>query len=138
MYSIMIQDLTTIRCGAAVTVVTQPADEWVGLAPFSDVVFWIETRAAALNGQMTAITLALETAPIKEDGLFKAMTNASVALNTVVGTVGVYPVLLTQTPGVPLGRWVRWKITVSGAPNADWAATFRVLACCNATAAAAP
>ncbi len=118
------------------TVVTQPADEWVGLAPLSDIVFWVDVRAAALNGQMTAIVLELETAPIKEDALFKGMISGGIALDTVVGAVGVYPVLLSMTPAVPLGRWVRWKITVGGAPNADWATTFRVLACCNTAAPA--
>jgi hypothetical protein len=129
MYGYILQDWVTIRGNSSITNITQGETGWLGLAPFQDIVVWLDTREVTLGGA-THLQIQFETAPTKDDSLFQAMATA-VNLDANVGTVNITKIIMAQNPTVPLGRWVRWKILVSGAASSAWDATFRVLACCN-------
>ncbi len=62
------------------------------------------------------------------------VTGIDLLQNPGVGGVAVVKVLLAQNPTVPVGRWVRWKITLTGA-SAPWSVTFRILCCGNPSGA---
>lgn len=120
MHSYILQDWTTIRAGN-ISSITQGESGWLDLAPYQDVMFWIDVREYSGSA---APYVVFQTAPIKEDGLFQMM--AQVQLSSVTNPT---PVLL-RTATTPLARWVRWQLTGPG--TGGWDATFRVLATCNA------
>ena len=132
MYGYILQDWITIRGNSSITSIAQSEPDWLGLAPYQDLVLWLDCRELTLGGA-TAINMNYETAPTKDDSLFIAMTSAFAV--TAATTPTVTKILLAQNPTVPLGRWVRWKLTVSGTATSSWDATFRVLCCANAVGA---
>ena len=123
MHSYILQDWTTIR-GAASVNVTQGESGWLDLAPYQDVLFWIDVREYTPNPG-TPATIVFQTAPIKEDGLFQNMMTP-IALNAIPTNPTV--VRLT-TSGTPLARYLRWQLA---GPASTWDATFRVLIAANA------
>src|SRR4051794_20544573 len=117
MYGYILQDWITIRGNSAITTITQSEPDWLGLAAYQDIVFWLDCRELTLGGA-TNIQMNYETSPTKDDSLFVAMTAASnIAAAT---TPAVTKILLSQNPTVPLGRWVRWRLSVSGAATSSW------------------
>ena len=131
MYGYVLQDWITIRgalTGAATSIV-QGETGWLGLAAYQDIVFWLDVREFTLGGA-TNLTMTYETAPSKDDILFQAMATA-VNLTTSPNPT-VTKIILAQNPTVPLGRWVRWKLSTSNATTSTWDATFRILCCANA------
>lgn len=98
----------------------QESTEYFDATPFDSVVFYLDLRA-----QSSVVSLAYETAPAKEDGLFKPMATLT-NMSTLVGpTPTITVVQLSDGPSVPLARWVRWKLTFD-APGGD--ATFKITA----------
>jgi hypothetical protein len=133
MYGFILQDWVTIRGNQTITSITQGENGWLGLAPFQDIVVWLDVRALTLGG-LTNIVMNYETAPIKDESLFTAMT---AGINMAAGTTPtITKILLSQNPTVPLGRWARWHLTTSGTATSVWDATFRIAVCCNAAAVA--
>jgi hypothetical protein len=135
MYGYILQDWITIRGNTTVTSIGQSESGWLGLAPFQDIVLWLDVREFSVGGA-TSLLMHYETAPTKDESLFTDMvTPVTVALSAspIVPT----KILLAQNPTVPLGRWVRWRLTLNGTATSAWDATFRILACCNAVGAVA-
>ncbi len=115
----LLQDWTTIA-GSGTTPFVQSVLDWADLARFADVVFWLEVRAVANPGP-GSVTLSYETAPAKDDALFRAV--ASVTLAAASAPV-ITKVRLADNPTVPLARWLRWKL--EGTAAGDWSASFRI------------
>ena len=121
MHSYILQDWTTIR--AASGLVTQGESGWLDLAPYQDVMFWVDVREYSGT---TAPHILFQTAPIKEDGLFTSVAGgmADVTLSSVTN-----PTRVLITSSVPIARYVRWQLS---GPGSAWDATFRVLVAANA------
>lgn len=120
MHTLIVEDWITVS-GPASGTIAQDELRWLDLEPFQDAVFYIECREAA--GATTA-TIALQTAPAKDDSLFQQIASTQF---TASGTPTLLPVLLASA-STPLARYVRWQITNS--VNA-WDATFRILVAAN-------
>lgn len=134
MFGYTLQDWTTIRSQDASTKIIQNESDWMGFSSFQDMVFWIDTREATIPSGGT-ISLALRTAPSKDEPLFQTMYTASfVAGSYVPGLVGagasLPKVILAQGPSVPLATWVRWELSMAGG-SGSWDLTFRVLLSAN-------
>src|SRR5579883_1858565 len=56
MRSYLLQDWTTIRGASTLSTVTQQETDWLDLAPFQDVAFWIDVKEVT-----NTVTLALQT-----------------------------------------------------------------------------
>jgi hypothetical protein len=123
MHNYILQDWITIR-GASSTTVTQSESTYLDLAPYQDILFYLDCRE--LTGSTP--TIAFQTSPTKEDFLFQACV---AAFNLTTSPSNPYRVILnaSSTPSVPLARFVRWQIA---GPASTWDATFRVLVACNA------
>ncbi len=119
MHSYILQDWLTIR-GAGSDTLTQDEAFWLDLEAFQDVVFFVEVREAS-----AAPTLALQTAPAKDDSLFSSLTTALTLTSSA--TPQIAPALLS-TATTPLARYIRWKAT---GPAGAWDATFRILVAAN-------
>ncbi len=123
-----LQDL--VRIDANTLVYTQPDSGWTGVAPLQDLVAFADVRSLNLPAN-AVLTLDLETAPVREDLLFRPMVTGIDLVQVLSGLVSpVVKVLLFQNPTVPVLRWVRWKLTLSNiGALAPWDATFRILVC---------
>ena len=131
MYGYVLQDWITIRGQTGLTSVTQTETDWLGLAPYQDVVFWIDVREVTFGGA-TNIGINLQTAPIKEDALFANMQTFGATTNGLT----VIPNMSTNTATtVPLARWVRWQLKPNSTPTGTWDITFRILCAANAVSA---
>ena len=139
MYSYILQDWTTIESDYQNQRVLQAETDWLSFQPYNDITFWLEVRGINLGGG-TGMTMFYDTSPTKDDSLFTAMiTNGTtVALGPPIGAAIVTPVissLVWPTYGIPLGRWVRWRLQGSGDQTANWGANFRILCAANAVSA---
>ncbi|CAN5425321.1 hypothetical protein BH09MYX1_BH09MYX1_58480 [soil metagenome] len=121
MYGYVLQDWLTIGNSATTTVIQNESD-WLALSSFQDVAFWIDVRSVSAG----TVTLAIQTAPTKDDALFSQMTNCSVAA-TSTPAITVVKNILSTNPAFPLATWVRWTLT----PSVAATITFRILASAN-------
>jgi hypothetical protein len=119
--SLCLQDWLTVG-GAANYSAIQAVDDYLDLSPFGSVAVYVDI--SAYSGTPTP-TLYLETSPAKIDSFFAAATNAGGASTryTPIGT-GAQSVIVVrfEDGGAPAARWLRWRISSSGA----WSMTFRV------------
>jgi hypothetical protein len=121
MHGFILQDWTTIRGGGSVTTVTQQETDWLDLAPYQDVVFWIDVKEVT-----STATLYLQTSPTLDDSFFQSMA-AGVA-RAAAAAPTVLPLLMASTSTtVPLARYVRWQIV----GTTTWDATFRIALAAN-------
>jgi hypothetical protein len=120
MQTIELQDWLSLKCANTVTSFPQESSKWLDVTAFKDVVFWLEVRAVT-SGGASSFTLVYETAPSADEALFTAI-NAPITL--AVGGPTVTKVLLSAA-SVPIARFVRWKISQTGATG-SWDVTFRV------------
>ena len=125
MFGYVLQDWVTIGSASA-TAIIQNESDWLPFSSFQDIVFWVDVR----NVTGGSATLALWTAPTKDEALFSPLTNCSVS--TAAATIAVVKNILSTNPGVPLATWVRWTLTP---PAAAASITFRILASANRVAA---
>lgn len=129
MYGYTLQDWVTIRGGTTITSITQSEPDWLGLAPYEDVVFWLDVREVN-NGGATNVTVLFETAPTKDEALFTPMVAGTAYIATP--SLTIVKVLLAQNPLCPVARWVRWRLQMNGTAATAWDMTFRVLCAANA------
>jgi hypothetical protein len=129
MYSFMLTNWITMRGATTVTSITQSQSGWLDLTGFQDVVAWLDVREANANGG-TNVTMTYQTCPTADEVMFAAVT---AAFNITSGTVTVTP-MLKETTSVPLGRWLRWQLGVTGTPTGPWDASFRIWIAANAGA----
>ncbi len=115
---IVIQDLITIDSAFATW--RQPAP--VGVAALQDIVVTADVRALTIP-QGGTLTLFLDTAPDNDELLYVPMVTLGTTLAVGVATIKI---LLTQAD-VPVQRWVRCRIELTGA-QPPWSGTLRVVA----------
>ena len=134
MYGLVIQDWITIR-GSNTSALIQDESAWVDLSPYQDIVLFLDVRELTTPGG--SITMAYETAPIKDSGLGPGVTGLFQAMASEVLSAPapsppvpkIKTVILSTNPAVPLSTWVRWNLTSSVAQV--WDITFRLLATVN-------
>jgi hypothetical protein len=78
-YGYLLQDWTTIR-GSTLALnpagIVQSESDWMSFQPYQDIVFWTDVKSISLGG-LTNIALDYETAPAKDDLLFRRMKTAT-------------------------------------------------------------
>jgi hypothetical protein len=126
MYCFIMQPWQTIRSSSAVASVTQTENCWLDLTPYQDIVAWLEVKEVSVGGG-TNVQMAYQTSPTKDDSLFQAVVTAFNVATGVTTTV----MLKDSVTGVPLCRWLRWQLTVTGTPTSTWDATFRIFIAAN-------
>jgi len=126
MRAFVLQDWVTIRGAGGVAQVIQNEANYAQLDAFQDVVFWLQVPEVTTGGG--TVTMNYETAPLKDETLFTAMTGGALGISTASLTPTITPVLLSAAK--PLAKWVRWRISTSGTSSA-WDMTFRVLLVAN-------
>ena len=105
MYGFVLQDWVTIRC-QTIASVAQSEPSWLPFSSFQDIVFWADVREVTNpTGGAANMTLAFETSPSKDDGLFQVMTGATIT--PITAAVAVKPVLVASNPAVPLATVTR-------------------------------
>jgi hypothetical protein len=104
--------------------VVQSERDWRSLEPFQDVVSWVEYPSASIPGGQ--LTLFMETAPTRDEKLFKSM-NAGLVLNAPGATPVVVKMLASAATSAnpPLARWLRWRLNAVNA-STTWTATMRI------------
>ena len=121
MHPLLSQDWTTIRGAASVASLTQSEPAWLDLAPFQDIVGWLEVKE--LTPTSTNIpTIAYQTAPTKDDALFWNLAPPIVLSTGVTTTILLKNAMPAGCP--PCARWFRWRLAVSG--GVAWDVTFRL------------
>lgn len=133
MYGYLLQDWKTVVLDTSISQMIQNESDWMSFQPFSDIVFYTETKAVYDGDGGGTVQLLLETSPSKDSSLFMPM--ATVTLTGNIGVVQVTPILLASGPTIPLATWVRWRLYNSGTPAAAWNATFRIHCAANAVTA---
>jgi len=107
MHTFVLQDWALIAGpSSALAPVTQEDAFWLDLAPFQDVVIYLDVREVT-----GAPTIAFETSPAKDNSLFQTIVSTTL-------TAGASPTVLRALmlgSSVPLARYLRWKITSGGA-----------------------
>ncbi len=126
MRAFVLQDWVTIRGASTVTSVIQNEANYAQLDAYQDVVFWLQTPEVTTG--LGTVTMNYETAPIKDESLFTAMSNSSLALTSGSMAPSIQPVRLGDAK--PIAKWVRWHLTASGTSVA-WDVTFRLLLVAN-------
>ncbi len=131
MRAFVLQDWVTIRGASTVASVVQNESNYLMLDSFQDAVFWVQVSEFTPPGTGT-LYLNLETAPLKDETLFRTMLNTNIAVTAIAMTPPtVVPVIMAQsTTTVPLSRYVRWHATTTS-PTAAWDMTFRVIVAAN-------
>lgn len=124
MYSFVLQDWINITAPTSASII-QNEDDWLDMSPFQDVVAWVDVRAVNLVG--AAPKLFLETAPSKDEVLFKPMSTAGYTM-AVAGSPTVLQFILGSAD-VPVAQCLRWRVTGQGS---NWDVTFRILIAANA------
>jgi hypothetical protein len=121
-HGVLWQNWTTLRLTGTTNTVVQSEPLWLDVDDYRDIVFWLEVKQLALGGA-GAVICAYETSPSKDDVLFSAMSTFPLGLTS---TPYLTKVLSAQNPSLPLGKWVRWRLYLSGTPTTEWGATFRI------------
>lgn len=131
MHGVLLQDWTCLRASGATTVV-QSELLWLDVEGYRDVVFWLECKEVNVGGA-TAVILSYQTSPTKDDALFSSMSLFPLGVTSVPF---ITKVLEAQDPTIPLSKWLRWRVSLSGSPSSDWGATFRIFCALNPSGAA--
>ena len=124
MFSGLLQDWITID-GAGTSSFIEARPDWLDLARYADVVFWVEVRAVSNPGAGNVV-LTYETAPALDESLFQPLGTVTLVASP---TPVITQVKLSTNPAVPLARFARWKLAGTAAGN--WSATFRVFTMAN-------
>lgn len=131
MYGYVVQDWLTLA-SASNAVLLQNESDWIALSSFQDIAFWIDVKGLTPPSGGNLL-LELQTAPTRDDLLFKTISGCSQTLTTLPTSPTVVKNILSSNPAVPLATFVRWSITPSLA--LQWSLTFRILASANRVAA---
>jgi|SRR5580658_6551661 hypothetical protein len=118
MHCFLLQDWLLVRMPTSTTTITQSEHAWLDLADYRDVVFWYEVKEVS-NGGGT-LTIALQTGPSKDEEFFTALVSPTVVVGA--GAIVVHHDWAT----VPLARWLRWQLIVSGTVTTTPEITFRI------------
>ena len=130
------QPWVTIRANASgpspwppVLSVTQEDSGWIDLSRFADAAFWVDVAEVTQPSGGTVL-LNIESSPSLDETCFKPVCQP-IAISPITDPTsgGVVPLLVrtARTPTtVPLSKWTRWRLSVSGASSGPWDATFRI------------
>ena len=121
MDGILVQDWTTIRVTGATSTVIQAEENWVDIDSYGDLVFWLEVSNLLLGGG-TAVQLAYETLPSKDESLVRSLSTFSLSAAATPHITKVLDGIATELPAA----WLRWKLSALGSPSGEWGATFRI------------
>src|SRR5579883_434690 len=124
MRAFVLQDWVTIRGGISVQTVVQNEQNYLALDAYQDAIFWLQvSEVSSGTGQLA---LCYDTAPLKDETLFTAMT--TVTLSGATMSPPQINKVMTQADGqsTPLARWVRWRLSYSSTTQ-SWDTTFRVM-----------
>jgi hypothetical protein len=125
MRGVLLVDWLTLRGTSSTTSVIQSDADYLDLSAYQDFTAWVEIEDFAAGGA-TAPTLWLETAPLKDEILFTPAGGTQTSVALAVGLTTVTNVLNAPLADqVPLARWLRWRIALTGA-SSNWSVTFRV------------
>src|SRR5262249_2340202 len=105
---------------------------WLDVEAYRDVVFWLECKEVNVGGA-TGVALSYETSPSKDNALFSSL---SLFTLSVTSAPSIRKILEAQHPAVPLSKWLRWRILLSGSASSEWGATFRIFCALNPSGAA--
>ena len=102
-------------------VVGQPEPRWLDLSGYQDIVAFIDVKKVD-NGQSMGLTIALQTAPIRDETLFMNVTAPLVIAAEGLAIAKMFK----DTTSFPLSRWLRWQVALTSAPMIPWTVTFRI------------
>jgi hypothetical protein len=129
-YGVLWQDWTTLRLTGATNTIAQSEPLWLDVDDYRDAVFWLEVKNREIGGAV-GVVCVYETSPSKDEVLFRPMTGPFPL--AVTSTPYITKVLEAQNPSVPLSKWIRWRLYLSGTPSSEWGATFRIHCSLNAS-----
>lgn len=130
------QPWVTIRANASgpapwpsVLSVTQEDTGWIDLSRYADAAFWVDVAEVTQPSGGTVL-LNIESSPSLDETCFKPVCQP-IAISPITDPTssGVVPLLVrtARTPTtVPLSKWTRWRLSVTGGSSGPWDATFRV------------
>ncbi len=125
MHGILLQPWTTIKGTSTTTSLAQGDDDALDLSAFEDFVAWVEVKELTAGGAASP-TLVLETAPAKDELLFSPTGGNQTSVPLAVGVSTVRNLLNAPLVGqIPLARFLRWRVSMSGASSV-WSVTFQV------------
>jgi hypothetical protein len=123
MASFLLQNWTTVRAvGPTVLSIAQGVEGWVDLQDGVDLTAWVDAREVTLPGT-AVVSLVLETSPSRDEASFQPIA-PPIALSAAATPLVIRSVLSSST--VPLGRWLRWRLSVPSGSTGTWDATFRI------------
>jgi hypothetical protein len=132
MYTFLMQDWVTIRGAPAVKQINQNADHWLDVTGFQDSVVWLDVKSFTTSGG-ALLNFFCQSSPTRDEALFTTVSNEGSAIS--INQVGLIVNAIIQSSNntiVPIARWLRWQLGVSGSPTANWDVTFRVFIAANA------
>ena len=127
MYGVLLQDWTTVRLTGATNTVVQSEELWLDVDDYRDVIFWLEVKHYTTGGA-GAVLGSYETAPTKDEALFRSMSSFPLGVGSVPY---ITKVLAEQNPSFPLSTWLRWRLSIVGTPTTEWGASFRIFCSLN-------
>jgi hypothetical protein len=133
MHGHVLQDFVTIRGATTTTFITQTESAWLDTSAYQDLFAWIDVREVTLGG-LTNVQFNLQTAPIKDEFLFVNLQATPLTVTGALSTPSIIQVIFSAGSGtntVPLGNWLRWKLTLNGTATSAWDTTFRIAVTCN-------
>lgn len=110
--SVLLQDWLTVKGVSSGEVVVQPAEDWVDLGGYVDVIFYLDVRD--FSGSPT---IRYQTGPTQDESLFSTVSSIAVTATGLTQTAVRY-----ASASVPIRRYVRWRI----GGTAAFSLTFRV------------
>lgn len=117
MDAVLLQNWTTVGGGTSSIIVAQDPSSYLDTTDVINLALWVQSSAVVAGGG--GVRLFLQTAPVREDGVFTVMANVGLDL-----TVQVVPVPFAT---IACANWLRWALANPTA-TASWSATFRVFA----------
>lgn len=105
------------------TDIAQAESDWLDLFLYEDVFAWLDVSMVLSGGGV--VSMSYETSPTRESRLFLPLDPTFAVFPLAVTTTSKVTPLTSMTMAIPLARWFRWRLTVSGAATA-WGGTFRM------------
>lgn len=131
MQGFLMQDWTTLRLNFGQNTLVQTEANWLDLAAYQDAVVWLDLREASLATGHTSLQFAYETAPTRDDGIFRAAASSPTFTATLPATLpDVQKIVMANA--IPLARFLRWKLIAAGTGSAGVSdVTFRLTVAAN-------
>ena len=109
---VQLTDWITLRGASSADVVIQSVRDWVDAQGYADAVFYL-----AVRDYSGSPTVHYQTSPTEDEVFWDDM-----ATEAVTSTTSQLAKVLFSSASVPLARFVRYKVTATGA----WTLTFKI------------